>query len=297
MKNKNKSYKEKLFNKVFEEIKDKLEKNLPLSQKNKNWLTRQRLLFEKRTYMKGILTPDRIKKLDILIPLLGKDWRTPPIQLDPFDTAVENVKKTLKSGAELDERQSKWLRSHRVSLERNASILSEKRIKALDSLTEYLGYSWRDIEVFKNTSIFNDHYTIIVAAIEDGKEIPIKTQKWLRSQKMRYAAQKHVDIPAEELRKLNELNTLLNLSWEISKKSSFLEEAFQLKEDIEKRKTIEKWFTKVAPFIQLAKVELRYGIPKGTLQKVYRYGRKLDYKWILALDDFRKDMFTTDEYF
>ena len=118
--------------------------------------------------------------------------------------------------------------------------------------------------------------------MEEGKEVLPKDKKWLRSQKHRFRAQNNVRISKFELERLYELKELLHLDWTVVPKKEVNED-----ENPRVRKQVEKWVIQFSPYLNFTKLEQKYGMPKGKIQKFVKYSAKLEYKWIIALKDFK----------
>lgn len=280
-----KEYSSNKFEKNLTEIKKTLLAEKPLSGSQKSWLQRQRMIYQNHDHVGYKMSQQRIQQLDALNPLLGKDWKVTE-KLVKVEQKLQLLLDRLKANEELLPDQKKWLKTQCVIQRRSDHPKDNNKKKLLDEFTPYLGYNWRERSFNKNELILDQHYQSIVSSIENKEKIKAEDDNWLRSQEHRYNAQHHNRISKYELNKLNQLKELLQLDWRIAP----LKDASQIEENPRIRKKMENWFVTFSPYLNFSRIERDYGMPKGKLQKFIKYNAKLEYKWVLALKDFRKSL-------
>ena len=288
MDNNKKSNPNRIFDMRFKEVQQALKKGKPLTSSQEGWLIRERYKYTRGPAIQDTNTKYRIAKLDTLIPLLGRDWRIPknPSKKQNIGQRIKEVKSKLIEGTPLSKAETGWLQRISNRLRRSTLERDEEFKKLLDTLTPHLGYDWREKGGLPLSEVFEKHYQDILKSIEEKRPVSKTASQWLRSQRYRYASQESNNMPPDELIKLRHLKEILNLPWEITEKKLLETPA----EDLRLRKTMEMWFMKLAPYLNFSALELAYGMPKGKLQKFYKYNTRVEYKWILALKDFKDQM-------
>ncbi len=283
--NRKQKYYQDRFDEKYKVIKTNLEFDHPLTTTQKQWLRLQRLSHQKEGGIDPI-TPYKIEKLDELIPLLGYDWRSfkksNGKKLPSFKKRIEEIKLTIFNNGAPDSNQFEWLKSKKRIFKRSPKSLSIQQQRQLDDLTELLGFSWRDIIIKKGNSIFNYYYYNIKNAILKGEDISDSDKDWLISQGGRYAAQEYISIPEHQLERLEELKELLKFPWEVSNtnQNPYINKEHQ---------STAQWFKEMAPFLNITQIERKYDMPKGLIQKFCKYDTPIDHRWVLVLEEFRKE--------
>ena len=275
-------YSDKKFKENFKRFKKTLESNKELSKSQKDWLIQQRHLYKNRSIVGYDISEERIQMLDSLNPLLDKDWNVSRTII-PVEQRLYNLYEDLKAGASISEEEEKWLlyTSNRLRNSSDPKEVTTKRL--LNKLNTLLDFEWLEKKLSKLELIFESHYKSIKSKVENEELLSDKELKWIQSQQHRYTAQHHIKISSFEFERIKELKQLLQLDWEIAPVKEISSET----ENPKLRKQIEKWVMQISPFLNFSKIERHYGMPKGKLQKFIKYNASLEYKWILALEDFK----------
>ncbi len=197
---------EEKFDEVYDDLKNKNGDNL---KKNFWWINHQRSKYAKspKTFPKPL-----IKKLDLLNPYLGYDWKyTGGSRNIAFNKNINDIKKRLKNNKKLTEIQATWLIRKAKTLKKNPNRLDTKHLKSLDSLIPLLGYDWR-VPVHKKKKITHSMLSDLKSKLQNKEHITGAVQLWLYKQRASYI--NRPDSFSKETKKsLDNLIPLLGYDW------------------------------------------------------------------------------------
>ncbi|WP_103866702.1 hypothetical protein [Aquimarina sp. I32.4] len=133
----------KTFKERIAVIKECLESNKELPSRQKKWLD-----YHRARYLKSPdnYPADKIFILDTLNPLLKRDWKVKIINVKEkisFKESIVKVRQQLIAKKELTEKQKAWLNLQRSYYKKNTHLMTESKIKSLDSLNILLKYDWK----------------------------------------------------------------------------------------------------------------------------------------------------------
>ncbi|WP_027393178.1 hypothetical protein [Aquimarina latercula] len=199
----------KMINKISSALKSK--RKLPKDARE--WLNRQRQLYNAHpeTYSQS-----NKNKLDALNSLLGYDWKIfqKPSVFLPFSERIALIKKELESGNELQSADKSWIASRKKMYLKKPSDITIEQLALLNELNPFLEKPWNTPpeRPKPKSKTFLDY-------IKDIKEqnIPYETlttrQKgWLQKQRKEYHSNRE-GFSKEKVKILNTLIPILGRDW------------------------------------------------------------------------------------
>ncbi len=182
------------------------------------WLRLQRKKYVKNK-KKGF-NAEKVKMLDSLIPIIGFDWkvyRNNQKKKRSSESHIKEIKKKLKKGIELEDREINWLRTQRFYHENKPEVI-EGYVQKLDNLTPLLGYDWKVKRQHKAPSkTFEEHIRDIKLVFQNGEKLSKTQVEFLRMRRVYY----HRDpesFSAYQINVLNGLSEFLGGDWRETKK-------------------------------------------------------------------------------
>ncbi|WP_062062549.1 hypothetical protein [Aquimarina longa] len=207
--------KRKDFLKYLNEIKNQNAEYQYLSDKQKQWLQveRKHYLSAKDTYSK-----EKIKALNTLIPILGRDWKkyiSKQQKSKTLEQRYREIKKKLNAQQKLDKKEKAWLQLQRRYFQKNK--LSSLAIKKLDQLIPLLGYDWKKkLQEYAPHKTFGEHTLDIRTVLTAGGKLSKTQREYLRMQKAYYLRDPE-KFSTYKLEILNDLIPLLKRDWKVRK--------------------------------------------------------------------------------
>ena len=191
-------------------IKELLEKGLPLKEEDKGWLKRQQLNFKLKP---DTFTKQMITSLDLLIPLLGYNWRQPySVRVVHRNEMLKKLKSALKSKRKVPKEVQVWINSQRHMYLDHPNTYSPECKKELDELIPLLKYDWKVAVKKVTTSSFPKRIELIKEKLEKGIELSNSDKHWIAKYRRKYVKEP-ASISDEQLALFNSLNLLLGRSW------------------------------------------------------------------------------------
>jgi uncharacterized protein YecT (DUF1311 family) len=194
----------------IKEITRKLTNQIVLTKTEKEFMGRQRFLYEQNTISK-----ERIQKLNILIPLLGYDWRKKlkPHTRRTFEENFSEIKLLLKNGKTLSKKQRNWIYYQKESYLKDPEGYPTYHLNSLDTLNQFLKKNWA-VKSRKRTETlsFEESLAKIRLQLITGKALSRKQQAWLSKQRLRFK-NNHPQLNKKRIASLDSLNILLGYDW------------------------------------------------------------------------------------
>ncbi|MEW7289622.1 hypothetical protein [Aquimarina sp. 2304DJ70-9] len=243
------------------------------------------IFMETLGYSRSERIPEKSSEITSLLDQITNDFRGLECRNAlKFVTVTDTIYNLLQEKRKLTPAHSVWFLEQRKKLSHTTtSRLTKWQIKKLDDATVKLNYDWR---IGKTRTIFDQNYLDVINTISQGISLKEPQKQWIHSQAYRFKIQHHLNISEDELAKMYHLQEVLKDSWEILSKTGDTTK----RENKDKRNQIERWIMSNYHFLNLSAIERELGIPKGTLQKFYKYDRKLDYKWIDLISEFARSI-------